>query len=411
MAEKIMNRSSNGSQKPAGAATVEFEDVIIRGEAKPTPLENIEKGVTALWQTATKTKDDGEITDAAQTPVMRACVLNLVIYTETEEGLEQVTEIVARLTWAYPCRAIVLLARSDRPADSMNAWISAHCQLPDPKGSKVCCEQITIEGSLEASERLASMVLPLLVPDLPVVIWWPGDPALEGPFFERLMDTSDRLIVDSRRFEDPVRSFNRLAQLSEMRFRGVAISDLNWARLTPWRRLIAQFFDAPEIMPYLSHVDRITIDYEAPDKGNNPNFSEALLLVGWLGHQLGWKAAFTLQKERGFDASLMVNAGGRPLPIDFIGHDDRLDEEGGITGITLNASIPVEGRSAVFSIKLDDDYEHAEIITQEKDKAPRSRMVSLQKRDETDLLGEDLAVVKHDRMYEASLALASLLAG
>lgn len=410
MTEKLSSRSSNGVQKAGGGGTVEYEDVIIRGEAKPTDLENIEKGVTALWQTATKAKDeDNDGNEPAQTPVMRACVLNLVIFTEDEEGLEQATEIVARLTWAYPCRAIVLVARPDRSADTMNAWISAHCQLPDPKGNKVCCEQITVEGSSLASERLASMVLPLLVPDLPVVVWWPGDPALEGPFFERLMDTSDRLIVDSRRFENPVRSFTRLAQLSEMRFRGVAISDLNWARLTPWRRLVAQFFDAPEMMPYLSHVDKITIDYEAPNDSNTPNFSEALLLVGWLGHQLGWKAAFTLQKETGFDASLMVNAGGRPLLIEFRGHNERLDEEGGITALKIEASIPAEGRSATFSITLGNDYEHAEVASQEKDKPLRSRTVGLQKRDETDLLGEDLAVVKHDRMYELSLALASLL--
>ncbi len=412
MSEKIMERSSNGAQPtPVGAGVADtFEDVIIRGEAKAIELSNIEKGVTALWQAADKSKSSEDNSEATQTPVMRACVLNLVILTDSDAGLEQATEAVARLTWAYPCRAIVLVAHPDQPEDNMNAWISAHCQLPDPKGNKVCCEQITVEGSGKAEERLASMVLPLLVPDLPVVLWWPGDPTLDGPVFERLLDTSDRLIVDSRRFQNPVRSFARLAELSNMRYMGTSFSDLNWARLTPWRRLIAQFFDAPTMMPYLSRIDKIVIDYEEPDNRDQPNFSEALLLVGWLGNQLGWKAAFNLQKE-GQNASLIVNCGGRPLPIEFYGHNDLVDEVGGITGITISASIKEENRSATFSIKLSKDFEHAEVITHEQDKTPRNRAVLIENRDEINLLGEDLAVVKHDRMYEAALALASELAG
>lgn len=408
MTDKTINRTDNGSQAPQGGTATAYEDVIIRGEAKTIELENIEKGVTAIWQAASKTKEDGDSSVA----VMRACVLNLVIYTDSENGLEQASETVAQLTWSYPCRAIVLVARPDEGEDSMNAWISAHCQLPDPSGKKACCEQITIEGYGPAAERLGSMVLPLLVADLPVVLWWPGDPTLEGPLFERLMDASDRLIVDSRRFSDPVRSFKRLAELSEMRYRGVAFNDLNWARLTPWRRLIAQFFDPPNIMPFLSRIDKITIDYEAPDDNNEPNFSEALLLIGWLGVQLGWKAAFTLQKaEAGSNASLIVNSGGRPLPIELIGHNDRTDEVGGITAIKIEASLPKEGRAATFSIRLNEDYEHAEVITQEEGKPDRNRVVGLQHRDETGLLSEDLAVVKHDRMYEQALALAGQLAG
>ena len=390
----------------------EYEGVIIRGEAKEIGLAEIEKGITALWQAATKTKKDqeGEINPEAQTPVARACVLNLVIFTESDAGLDQASETAARLTWSYPCRAIVLVARPDRPTDEMMASISAHCQLPDPKGNKVCCEQITIEGSGHSVERLASMVLPLLVADLPVVLWWPGDPTLEGPSFERLMATSDRLIVDSRRFVDPARSFARLAALSEMRYRETAFNDLNWARLTPWRRIIAQFFDPLLMMPYLQHIDKITIEYEAPDDRTLPNFSEALLLIGWMGNQLDWQAAFTVQKE-GVNASLIVNAGGKPLSIQFSGHNDRQDELGGITSVKIEASIPAENRSAIFTIALKEDYEHAEVITLERDKPVRSRMVSLEKRDETDLLGEDLAIIKRDRIYEKSLALASKLVG
>ncbi len=395
-----------GPRKESLAASQDFEKVIIRGEAEEIDLPNIEKGITALWQAATKVKEGEE---AAQSPVMRACVLNLVIFTDNEKGLEKATEVVARLTWSYPCRAIVLVAYPDRPSESLRAFISAHCQLPDPKGNKACCEQITVEGSAQATERLASMVLPLLVPDLPVVMWWPGDPPLEGPLFDRIMQTSDRLIIDSRRFKDPVSSFKRLAQLSEMKYQGVAFNDLNWSRLTPWRRLIAQFFDSPNTLPYLNHFQKIELEYESPGPDEIANFSEALLLLGWLGNQLGWKPAFSLLKGNN-NASLIINENGRPLNIGLQGHNLRMDEAGGITSIQFHSSIPGENRPATFKISMMEDFKHAEVTIQEADKPARVRTVQLADRDDAELLGEDLAIIKHDLTYEAALALAGQLA-
>ena len=40
-----------------------------------------------------------------------------------------------------------------------------------------------------------------------------------------------------------------------------AISDLNWGRITPWRELIAQFFDVTEYRPYLVNVNEIEIEH------------------------------------------------------------------------------------------------------------------------------------------------------
>ncbi len=379
--------------------------VIEQGEARPVALENIEKGLTALWQAATKANPDD-----ANKAVMRACVFNLVICVDGDEQLAQATETVAQITWSYPCRALVLVRKPEEAQSETTASISAHCQLPTATGNRVCCEQITIVGTGQAADGLWSMVLPLLVPDLPVVLWWPGDPCIHEALFDRLLETADRLIVDSRAFIDPGATFTRLAQLVGTGHK-VAFSDLSWSRLNTWRLNMAEFFDQPEFLPYLSHIDRLEIHYEAPENHQHPNFSEALLLIGWLAYQLGWQPAFGLQ-NRGNDASLILNQAGAPLSVTLHGHNDRMDDLGGITRMNIYASRTVTDeaeaplRSATFTIALSDEYDHAITTVQQDNEPAVTRKVMFTKPSRTDLLCENLAVVRHDHLYESSLELA-----
>lgn len=406
----MLDRSNNGHEKstqlipapPNGAD--EFDLVIEQGEAKGIALEAIEKGLTALWQSAAKPRP-GE----TEQPVMRACVFNLIISIRDEEQLPDVTETITKLTWSYPCRAIVLVCKPEEAETSTEAFISAHCQLPTGTGKKVCCEQITIIGKGEAANGLWSMVLPLIVPDLPVILWWPGDPCVEEALFERLLDTADRVIVDSRAFVKPGVTFAHLATLSRGEYSATAFADLSWSRLTAWRSLIAQFFDQTRYRIYLENIDAIEIQYEAPDDYKYPNFSEALLLVGWLSTLLGWQPAFNIQRK-GANAKLILNQKGAPLTVNLFGHNDRVDDLGGITQVKLTASMPAlddeEGRSASFTVKLTEDYERASSTIEEEGMATVVRSALFPKRDRTELLCEDLTVVRRDAIYEAALELA-----
>jgi len=252
----------------------------------------------------------------------------------------------------------------------------------------------------------------LLVPDLPVILWWPGDPVLHGTLFEHLLATADRLIVDSRAFINPVFTFSRLAELSSSRYSEVAVSDLCWSRLNSWRNLIAQFFDQPQYLPYLNQVDRVEVHYEAPDDNRHPNFSEALLLIGWLARQLRWQPAFSLQRK-GNNATLILNRQGVPLTVVLHGHNDRVDELGGITQVNLIASHPEanpdEPKLASFTVAVSDDYEHAMTFVEEDESPLASRNFLFPRLDRTELLREDLAMVGRDRVFEASLELAGQL--
>ncbi len=371
----------------------EVESVIIRGEAEAVKLDSIEKGLTNLWQAAAKPRN-GE----SEPPVMRACVLNLVIFADSGTRLAPVTDVITKLTWSYPCRAIVLVSEPQNPTNDMQASISTHCQQPSPNAKKVCCEQITIRGLGQGSERLPSMVLPSLVPDLPVVLWWPGDPTMDGQTFERLLEDTDRFISDSSHFADPIRSLNQLANLIEARPR-LAISDFNWARLTPWRGLVAQFFDEPQMLPYLSNVDSIEVEYVVAAANEQPNLAMSLLLTSWLADKLGWQPAFGL-KWRGKTASLILNQNGQPLTITFKGHTEPHNDPGCITSVRLTTSL--NDKEAIFAVSLAADSGLAYTMIEENNE-PSTRQVMLPKRDDAELLTEELRESNRDATYEACL--------
>ncbi len=414
MSEKVVGSSKNGVSKETLVNTSTLTEtgmvdevslVIEEGEAKEVSLTNIEKGLTALWQAAGKPR-----TGEAEPPVSRACVFNLVICVNGDEALNAVTQIIASITYSYPSRSIVLVRKPDEPTAPISAFISAHCQLPTSTGKKVCCEQITVVGKGESANGLWSLVLPLLVPDLPVMLWWPNEPILEGPLFTRLAKTADRLIVDSRTFDRPSQTFARLAQLAQGDYRDTSFSDLGWSRLTPWRNTLAQFFDDPNLRPFLAHISKLEIDYEAPQDNAQPNFSEALLLVGWLANQLGWQPAFNLRKK-GSNATLILNQGGNPLTVTFNGHNDRTDEIGGITRIQMEADTSDEQEdsnyhTATFSIEQDNESERATTKISVDNNKPVVSSVLFPKMNTTDLLCEDLNVVRRDQLFEDALALA-----
>jgi len=200
---------------------------------------------------------------------------------------EHATDIVAKLTLRHPHRAILVNAMPHAPNDQLDAWAQAHCQIPQPGRPRVCGEQITIEARGSAVDRVPNTILPLLVPDVPVMLWWMRGEPFDDPRFARFADMVDRMIVDSATFGQPEASLARMAALLES---GIRISDLSWSRLTPWRELTAQFFDTPALAAHLDEIARVAVAYEARP-GEAVDRSQALLLVGWLAAR--WRRSRT----------------------------------------------------------------------------------------------------------------------
>mgnify|MGYP002621873647 CR=1 FL=1 len=92
---------------------------------------------------------------------------------------------------------------------------------------------------LADGEAAAGMVMPLLLPDAPVVAWWPGD-SPQVPAKDPIGLLAQRRITDAKACPDPVAAIRSRAD-------GYVPgdTDLAWTRLTPWRSLLAAAFDQP----------------------------------------------------------------------------------------------------------------------------------------------------------------------
>ncbi len=179
-----------------------------------------------------------------------------------------------------PCRVVSLFPAHGDPEQDVSAQVSAYCPVQQKKRSNlVCCEYITLNGSVTALNSITSLIQSLLISELPKFLWWKSDPDYEEDLFKKLAPNCNSIVFDSSGFADPIAGIKSMAHLVQQ---GLNIADLNWKRLGSWQELTAEAFDPPSRRAALLEVDRITLDYEA----GNP--SQALLFMGWLGSRLQW---------------------------------------------------------------------------------------------------------------------------
>jgi glucose-6-phosphate dehydrogenase assembly protein OpcA len=223
------------------------------------------------------------------TLALRASVLNLIVVTD-EESAADVTRSVSDIAGRYPSRAIVLISDPEGKPN-LDIQLSAFCSMRGGSGAQVCAEQITIHAEGPPAEHLDSLAGPLLIPDLPVFLWYPGPFSPSSPEFTRMAELADRVVIDSAAAGDCERSLREIAGLLE-KAETPAMGDLQWVMLSPWRALVAELFSPPERAGELQKIRKVEILY-APD-----GECRALLFVGWLASKLGWKAKSSIQEGR-----------------------------------------------------------------------------------------------------------------
>jgi len=367
--------------------------------AQATSIDALERELARLRRAAV-----AHARERGQT-LARASVLNLVVYSEREVHARRAARTVADLALRHPSRAIVLLG--DRDRDGVVASVQLHCHVPPSDGAQpVLYEQILARVRGDFDERVASVVIPLLVPDLPVFLWWTGTPPSDARHLDDLVTLADRFIIDSADFARPDHTLPEIARLARHR---VAITDLNWARLTHWRELIAQFFDVPAWRPFLDGITGIRAGFAVDMDGRDIHPSQALLLLGWLSSRLGWRPVESLApSEAGGLLFRMGRADGAPIMVRLRPRFERGLDAGDVSGIRIQAAYGRE--TAEFVIKRAPDERHATATAIIGGMVRSERVVPLPALGIRELLGEELAIARNDHVYEVALAALMALA-
>jgi glucose-6-phosphate dehydrogenase assembly protein OpcA len=181
------------------------------------------------------------------------------------EWLVAAHEVLHGLAERHPSRTIVLVPEPDEPS-GMEANVDQQCFPLAGSERSICTETIEIHLGGDYASRPASIVMPLLISDLPVFCRWRGEPTWGSGELDQLVDLVDRLVIDSREWHEPTRGYARLVEL----FDRVSLSDIAWSLTLDWRLALVKLW------PTIAEQE---IRVRGPA-------AEASLLRAWLGSRL-----------------------------------------------------------------------------------------------------------------------------
>jgi glucose-6-phosphate dehydrogenase assembly protein OpcA len=308
--------------------------------------DRILKQLADLWTAEGKQGDAG---------VLRACSMTLCVLAEPGDDPGAFGETMAALMPEHPARAIIIRL-SGAGERALAERVYQQCWMPFGQRRQICCEQIEITASDAALADLPSVLLPLAVPDLPMVLWCRSARLPRLPEFRELATMATKVIVDTFGHASPADS---VWQLADAQRRGRTIGDLAWTRLTRWRESLARLFENRDYLSRLAGVNSVRVAYP-------PGFeTSAWYLAAWTSNAL--HAATALQ-------------GNAPtVRLELTSPDFKVSlERDGERLVTT-----VDGQSTCASLPVASDYL---------------------------LMREELSIMRRDPVFENTLASAARLA-
>ena len=214
----------------------------------------------------------GEVVDAltdlrhqsGERNTARTAVMTLIAVAPADDQAYSATRALRALGGHHPARILIL-----RPDPYQVAALDARAALyaVNADGHLINFEEVTLWVCGQAAMHLDSLVEAFTLSDLPVALWYvnsvpePADP---------LLTVASAVLLDSRDAEGQLRGLLELA-------RRRTVVDLSWARLAPWRELLAGLFDPPEARAWLDGVSEVEVHGKTGPRH---------LLGGWLASQL-----------------------------------------------------------------------------------------------------------------------------
>jgi glucose-6-phosphate dehydrogenase assembly protein OpcA len=265
-------------------------------------------------------------------------VLTLVIVTDDGPNTEDAVEAANEASREHPCRVLVVARGARKAASRLDAQIRIG-------GDAGASEVVVLRLYGELADHGDTLVIPLLLPDSPVVAWWPVE-APQRPAQDPIGELAHRRITDAATDKNPIKALeHRRTSYTD------GDTDLAWTRLTQWRAYLAAALDLP---PY-EKVTAATVTGEADSPSTD-------LLAAWLATYL-------------------------KVPV--------RRAKGTAPGIS---SVRLERRSGVVELVRPD----GKVGTLEQPGQP-SRRVALSRRSVMDCLVEELRRLDPDEVYEATL--------
>ena len=318
---------------------------------------------------------------AAGHEVMRACALTLIAVIDEDGGADSAAQVLAELMRGHPSRTILVRLTAGSGGE-LEADVDARCWMPLGGRQQICSEQIVIRASEATLGEIPGVLLPLIVPDLPVVLFCPSLRGWRSPAFAALAAPAGRLILDTFLAPQPLEALT--AVLAQNQLHHALLTDLSWTRLTRWRALLAQVFENELYRAQIRRFTEAVVQYEGADALRLP--PTCLLLAGWLASRLGWtpeQARSQLRFEH--------------LPAD--------QPAGKLDGFALAAP----GEPAVRISIRRCGASSAEVRVEMGRSEPVMNRVALAPSDPVLLLGEELGIRAADPIFAESLERAVLL--
>jgi glucose-6-phosphate dehydrogenase assembly protein OpcA len=323
---------------------------------------------------------------AADEAYVPARVLNLVAVVERDWRGEVVNRL-EHLGRFHPSRTIVCSMEHGR--DSLDAWATMTCD-PDlaAGGVRVCEERVEIDVGPGHLERLATIVDPLLVPDLATLVWSPhGHPEA----VDALKGIADVFLVDSVQEPDPRAGVQRASELLDTGY----VVDLAWLRSAPWRERIASTFDPDQWRPALSDIESVAIRHH-PESAIS-----GLLLIGWLASRLGWEPGSIIHRN----GDLLARARAKRHEVRISLESEPKLNVPGLDGLTIRCS-------RGMSISLDRGPGGLAAKRTLRDGSESSWVVMGASRGEQGILGEGIRqALLRDPTYGPALRAAAAMLG
>jgi len=380
---------------------------ILRWNTRTHSIAGIEAELARIWSSVSL-ETEGDDGEPERRVAPRSSVMNLVVIAGRSEIGERIAAIVEGLTGRHPSRTLVVSqADPDGPA-WLDAQVQAHCMLPRDGAAETCAELVYVTAGGQAGQHLAGLVAPLLIHDLPVTIWWPGEPNLDSPATADLLDLADRVLVDGSAWSgDGLASLVAMSRLPR-RFK-VEVSDFAMLRQSRWREAIASTFDRPAMLPFLGGIREITVMYAArAGSDGRANAIKPLYHVAWLASRLRMTCVNPLVGEQapwsGYRAEL--RQGRRRIDVVL-----RPEESASPPGTTLSVRLRAERRRDRLTVAVTAQAEGVTVLaTLNGEAMPERRFLGARRR-EGELLAETIEGAATDRISSSALAMAGSIIG